>query len=68
MALNLAKALLGKEVESIFSAKDLKSIKIIDRDEAEKLLKKQPSSDKQIDYEPPHDEEGAGVIKLKDKE
>jgi len=67
MALNLKKALLGKEIESMFSTKDLKSIKIIDRDEAEKLLKKLPSSDKQIDYKPPHDEEGAGVIKLKDK-
>jgi len=67
MALNLKKALLGKEVESTFSTKDLKSIKIIDRDDAEKLLKKQPSSDKQVDYEPPHDEDGAGVIKLKDK-
>jgi len=68
MALNLGKALTGEEVENMFSAKDLKSIKVMDRDKVEKLLKKMQSSGEQIDYEPPHDEEGAGVIQLKDKE
>jgi len=66
-AFDLVKALDGNEVENIFTAKDLNSIKIIDKEEAEDLLKKRPAKEETPDLKKPHDEEGANVITLKDK-
>jgi len=65
-AFDLAKALQGKETENLFGIKDLDSIKIIDRDKAEKMLMKCPDAGETPELERPHDEDGANVIKLKD--
>jgi uncharacterized lipoprotein YehR (DUF1307 family) len=71
MAVNLTKSLKGTKVHNLFSKKDIKDIKIIDQDEAEKLLLKQAknkkiSADK---IEPVKDDEDPtmNTIQLKDK-
>ncbi len=64
MATDLIKAMMGDKTDNIFGAKDLKSIRIQDRDAIEKLLmhhhcEEKPSKIKQSP-------EGVGIIKLKD--
>jgi hypothetical protein len=62
-AYDLEKALQGNAVEVVFSIKDFGKIKIIDKEEAEKLLTKKPANDKSVDLKGPED---TGII-LKDK-
>lgn len=71
MAFNLTKALKGVRVQSVFSIKDLKEIKIIDQDEAEKLLSKKVSgdiesdlNDDKDDFEPPTPDDAADMDKI----
>jgi len=64
-AFNMLQALLGQKTQNIFSSKDIKKIKIIEKDEAEKLLKKHPSSKK--DPLGSTKKSDIGMIKLKDK-
>jgi hypothetical protein len=71
MAVNLTKALKGSKVHNLFSKKDIKSIEIIDREEAEKLLLKQ-AKNKKIEaekIEPTKDDpqQPIGTIQIKDK-
>lgn len=42
MAFNLIDALMGKTTQNLFSSEDMGKIKIIDRDNCEKLLHKHP--------------------------
>ena len=70
MAFDLTKALKGIKVQNVFSHKDLKGIKIIDQDTAEKLLSKKASgniesdlNDDKDDFEPAPDD-AADIDKL----
>lgn len=51
-AFNMNKALEGQRVENIFSQKDIRSITVVDRDTAFKILSKKavPGSDKKLSY------------------
>lgn len=65
-AFDLAKALGGEEIENIFSANDLKDIKVIEPEEVEKALQKCPEKGETPDLEKPHKKDGANTITLKD--
>lgn len=67
-AFDMIKALAGDKVQNLFSKKDLKKIKIIDRNAAENILLNLPGSCPCQDVmKVGHDKEGAGIIKLKDR-
>ena len=70
MAFDLTKALEGIRVQSVFSIKDLKEIKIIDQEAAEKLLSKKVSgdiesdlNDDKDDFEPPTPDDATDIDK-----
>lgn len=70
IGINLSKAISGDKVHNIFSEKDLKEIKIIDKNEAQTILEKQAKGEK---LDPPNPkkhkdpEQPVGMIQLKDK-
>ncbi len=72
MAINLTKALTGDKVHSIFTQADLKKIKILDQEEAEKKLLEQ-SKNKKVKAggitpkEPKDSQQPVGTIQIKDK-
>jgi hypothetical protein len=75
MALSLDKALTGVKAHNIFSDKDMKEIKIIDKEKMEKLLldrskkvkKPKPNTIEPTDQEPIEPDKPQGMINLKDK-
>lgn len=69
MAVNLTKALDGDKVHSIFTKADLKKIKVIDREVAEKTLISQIGKTVKANEIPPkkHDDMPVGTIQIKDK-
>ena len=73
MAINLTKALTGDKVHNMFSKADIKKIKILDEEEAEKKLIAQSKNKKvkagEISPKEPKDpEQTVGTIQIKDKE
>ena len=67
IAVNLMKAMMGDKITQMFSNKDLKKIKVIDKDSIEDLLMKEPSKKPCTALTIRQDPEGTGMIKLKDK-
>jgi hypothetical protein len=67
IAINLMRAMLGDKITQIFSNKDLKTIKVLDKDSIEDLLMKEPSKKKDANLQIKQSPEGKGMIKLKDK-
>lgn len=67
IAVNLAKAMQGDKTTHMFSNKDLKSIKVVDKDSVEGLLMKEPAKKPCTDLVVRQSPEGGGMIKLKDK-
>jgi hypothetical protein len=71
MAVNLTKALKGSKVHNLFSKKDVKTIEIIDREEAENLLLKQAKNKKieaeKIEPTKEDPQQPIGTIQIKDK-
>ena len=68
-AFDLMKALLGDKVQNLFGKKDLGDIKVIDPEQAEKLLmkNKQPTMKPTDNLRVIHGKHGADMLKLKDK-
>lgn len=67
IAFDLIQGLLGQSVRHVFDSKDLAKIKIIPPEEAEKTLMNNPSKGSPPKMSPPHDENGAGIIAIKDR-
>jgi hypothetical protein len=69
LAVNLTKGLKENKVQNIFSDKDIKSIKVISEEEAEKILISQAKG-KVVDaeVEEKDSDEPSGTIQLKDKD
>ena len=67
VAVNLVKALMGEKTTQMFSAKDLKSIKVVDKDSVENLLMKEPAKKPCTALVVRQSPEGGGMLKLKDK-
>lgn len=67
IAVNLVKALMGDKTTHMFSSKDLKSIKVVDKDSVEGLLMKKPSKKACTSLVVRQSPEGGGMLKLKDK-
>lgn len=65
MAINLTKGLKGEKLQNLFSNKDIKSIKIISEDAAEKILLSQTKGTI-ADSKVKDSEEEVGTIQLKD--
>jgi hypothetical protein len=65
MAINLTKGLKGEKLQNLFSNKDIKSIKIISEDAAEKILLSQ-TKETIADSKVKDSEEEVGTIQLKD--
>ncbi len=66
MALNLIDALMGKNSQSLFGYKDLNSIKVLGKDQCEKILLKKAKNPKPIVKNIQSDDDG--LIKITDKE
>lgn len=64
-AFDLMQALMGKEVQNLFSSVDIPKIQIIDDNKAKKILLKCPAASETIKLKPPQDD--PGIIKLKDR-
>lgn len=64
----LKDALKGQETIRLFHQKDLKGLRVIDKDKAVQLLMNQ-KADKPLNkkVKPPHGEDGGGVIQIKDR-
>jgi len=69
LGVNLTKGLKGDRVHNLFSKKDIKSIEVIDKDEAEKTLISQAKGKVSKDKIQAKDsKEPPGTIQLKDKD
>lgn len=70
-AFDLIKAMAGERVENMFGKKDMKSIKIIDPEDAEARLMKSPNNIVKAVTDAlktiGHSKHGANMLKLKDK-
>jgi hypothetical protein len=67
IAVNLVKAMQGDKTTHMFSSKDLKSIKVVDKDAVEGLLMKEPAKKPCTALVVRQSPEGGGMLKLKDK-
>ena len=68
MALNLLDALTGKSSQSLFGFKDLPDIKVLDRDECEKILLKKAANPKPVVVKGDIQGDDDGLIKITDEE
>jgi hypothetical protein len=64
LAIDLAEALKGNRVQHVFNAKDIKKIKILPRENMEKLLVKRMSTKKALKAKEPEHGRGVGEISV----